>query len=277
MYKGEIPREQYDSAPGERWSRIKNMRKSPLHYKHAADKGERSTDVFRLGGAVHCAVLEPEHFESRYVVYSESKTSGEGCRGRWADFQSAHSHLTILAPDEMLAVNGMAAAVRAHPQASKLLAQGRAEVPLTWIDKRTGIACKSRLDWVTRQHMMIEFKSAASIDQRTFANQAWKYGYFHQVWQYACGLAAQLDRDPDKIETAVIAVESSEPHDVAVYLPCSDSLYAAREEVEQILDTLAECRRTGIYPGRYTEQTILTAPRYVLDSEDEDWQVSVKE
>ena len=35
MYKGEISRAAYDQHPGERWSRLKNLRKSALHYQHA--------------------------------------------------------------------------------------------------------------------------------------------------------------------------------------------------------------------------------------------------
>lgn len=277
MYKGEIPREQYDSAEGERWSRLKNMRKSPLHYKHGLQFSNATTDALRMGGAIHCALLEPEHFATRHTTYTESKCKGEGAKTRWAEFQAENAHRVILDAEEWNRALAVAAAVRAHPEASKLLAKGRAEVPLTWKDPATGIACKCRLDWVTYKNQSVELKSALNIESHSFANMAWKYGYFHQVEHYAGGLAAQLGKKSEQIESFVIAVESSAPYDVCVYCPDDESLYAAREELAGIMATLAECRRTGVYPGRYTEQTILTAPRYVLDSEEDEWQVTVKE
>lgn len=274
MYKGEVQRDQYESAPGERWSKLRNMRKSPLHYQHGIRCAPAATDALRIGGAIHCAVLEPEFFAARYVTYAESKCRGEGARKRWEEFQAAHRHMVILEPDELRRVHEVAAAVRSHQEARQLLAKGRPEVPLIWTDAATGIACKCRLDWVTPKHQSVELKSALNIEAHSFANMAWKYGYFHQVEHYAAGLGKQLGKTSEQIESFVIAVESSPPYDVCVYCPDDESLYAAREELAGIMSRLAQCRRTNIWPGRYPEKTFLTAPRYVLDSEEDDWQVT---
>ena len=277
MYKGEISRAAYDQHPGERWSRLKNLRKSALHYQHALKHAGPDTDALRMGGAIHCALLEPEFFASRYVTYAGDKCKGEGARKAWAEFQAAHSHMVILSADEWTRAHAVAAAVRSHSDAGQLLAKGRAEVPLTWTDERTGIACKCRLDWVTPKHQTVEIKSALNIEQHSFANMAWKYGYFHQVEYYDQGLAAQLGTTSEDIESFIVAVESSPPYDVCVFCPDSESMYAAREELGGFLAKLKECRALDRWPGRYAERTFLTAPRYVLDSEDDEWDVQVKE
>lgn len=273
-YKGEVARDEYDRTPGERWSKLRHMRRSPLHYKHAIAQPDVTTDAFKIGGACHCALLEPEHFAARYTVYSESKTTGKGARTSWQEFQRANAHRIILSQDEWDRALAIAAAVRAHPAAAELLARGRAEVPLTWTDARTGIRCKARLDWGTAKHQLVEVKSTANLDAHAFANIAWKYSYFHQVHYYARGLAAQLGRNPEQIETFVIAVESAPPHDVVVYCPEDSALEAAQEEVEQILTQLALCLERDHWPGRAEQQQILSAPRYVVDSEEDDWTVT---
>ena len=119
MYNGELPRHEYDAAEGERWSRLKNMRKSPLHYLHGLKHAGPTTDAFRMGGAIHCALLEPELFADRYVTYTADKCRGEGAKKAWVEFQAAHNHMTILAPDEWTRAHGVAAAVRAHPEAKR--------------------------------------------------------------------------------------------------------------------------------------------------------------
>jgi hypothetical protein len=278
-YPGEIAREAYDAHPGVRWSLLSNMRKSPLHYQHALENRRTETTALRTGSALHTLVFEPELYEQSFTVYRESKTKGEGSKKRWELFQAeaVAKGLTILDSEEEARALGMSAAIAKRAAQFIAPSRGRAEIPLTWKDERTGLLCKCRLDWVTLEGMIIELKSTRSAEVRAFGRQAWNLGYFHQVHHYSTGFGAATGCEPDKVPILFVAVESEPPHDVSLFEPCAETRYAAKEETDKLMDTLAECRRTNKWPGRYDKVEMLSAPKYVLMSEDEEWEVNARE
>lgn len=276
-YPGEVDRDAYDRAPGERWSLLRHLRRSPLHYQHAVKTVSAQSAPMRFGSAAHCVVFEPDQFDRRYVVYSESKCKGEGARKKWEAFQEENAHKTILSPEEYDRAQFLGEAVRRHPYAAALLLDGRAEVPLTWTDPRTGLSCKCRLDWVTPEHAVVDLKSARNLDERAFAAQAWRLAYFQQMDYYRSGLGANLKRSAECVPVSIIAVESEAPFDVAVFQLDDESMIAAREEVERLINTLLICRRDNVWPGRYVEPFPLVAPAYALDDGDDDWSVTTTE
>ena len=277
--RGEIPREQYDAHPGVRWSLLSHMRKSPAHYQHALTHTRAATSALNTGSALHALVFEPETYAERFTTYTASKTKGEGARKAWDAFQeeSQARGLTILDTDEAQRAEGMAAAARVKAGAYIAPSKGRAEIPITWTDAETGLLCKARLDWLTIDRLLIDLKSTRSTEEHAFANQAWKLSYFHQQIFYSMGVAAATGCTLEEVPFLFVAVESEPPYDVALFEPCEESRQAAHEDVKRLMTLLAECQRTGRYPGRYEEPCILKAPAYVLMSEDEEWDIQTKE
>ena len=49
-------------------SGLKAMKKSPAHYRAMVDEPYETTPGQILGSATHCAILEPELFDTRYTV-----------------------------------------------------------------------------------------------------------------------------------------------------------------------------------------------------------------
>lgn len=273
-YPGEIARADYDAHPGVRWSRLTNMRKSPLHYKHGLSMDRPETPALRTGLALHALVFEPETYDSTFVVYRESKTKGVGAKKNWEEFQATNTRI-ILDEDEETRALGCATSIRRAVPDLIGPEIGRAEIPITWTDERTGILCKARLDWVTHTGLALDLKSCRSSELRAFGRQAWHLGYFHQQIFYLMGLAAATGQKLSDIPFRIVAVESEEPHDVAVFEPCAETRDAAEIEVNALLDRLAECQRTNTWPGRYEGTMQLSAPAYVLMSDDEEWETKV--
>ena len=276
---GEIDRAEYDAHPGVRWSMLSHMRKSPAHYQHALAHDRKETSALRTGSALHTLVFEPETFGDRFTTYLPSKTKGEGARKAWEAFQeSAQTQgLTILDADEIERAEGMALAVRDKGREYIAPSKGRAEIPITWTDEETGLLCKSRLDWMTLNRLVIDLKSTRSTDERAFSAQAWKFGYFHQAMFYAMGVASVSGLGIDEVPFLFVAVESEPPYDVALFEPCAETRYAAFEDVRRLLTQLAECQRANKWPGRYEGARLLKAPAYVLMSDEEEWEVNTRE
>ena len=276
---GEIVRADYDQHHGVRWSLLSHMRKSPAHYRHAVEHARKDTSALRTGSALHTLVFEPETFGDRFTTYAPSKTKGEGARKAWEAFQESarEQGLTILDADEIARAEGMARAVRNTARDYIAPSKGRAEIPISWTDEETGLLCKSRLDWMTLHRIVIDLKSTRSTDERAFSAQAWRLGYFHQAMFYAMGVAAVSGCKLDEVPFLFVSVESEPPYDVALFEPCSETRYAAIEDVRRLLTQLAECQRVNKWPGRYEGARLLKAPSYVLMSDEDEWEINTRE
>ena len=137
----------------------------------------------------------------------------------------------------------MADAVRKHPAASFLLDMpGRREASYTWTDPTTGLACKTRPDWHSEdRRIVVDVKTCRDASRVEFAKAISNLDYHVQAAWNQGALGAE--------QFLTIAVENSRPWAVAVY-PASGALIAAgQRRIEQAMELLAECWRTGIWPG----------------------------
>src|SRR5690349_3941280 len=62
-----VPMDLYHAGPGISSTGIKEILKSPAHYK-AYLEGQEDTDAFRLGRLVHMRLLEPEAYVDSVVI-----------------------------------------------------------------------------------------------------------------------------------------------------------------------------------------------------------------
>lgn len=275
--RGEISSSAYDGHPGLNWSKLKHLRTSGLHFDHAQKTEREDTEALAMGRAVHCAILEPEHFPARFVTYTESKSKGEGARKRWEAFQAENADKTILSAEDHAKVWAIHSAVMAHPECQKVLSSGAfTEVPIAWTHP-SGLLCKSRLDLITGDAALVDLKTARGISYRALQAQAWSLGYFHQFAFYRRALAFALGKEPEAIPVYAIAVESGSPHDVGVFAVCPESLAFADIDVGELCAKYLRCAERGEWLGQYPEIAELAAPDWVLrdDTEDgEEWSVS---
>lgn len=261
---------EYQALDAVNWSTLKELRRSPLHYRHRLATPRDDTAYLAMGRAVHTAVLEPDLFPVQYAVYTESKSKGEGAKKRWEAFQAANAHRTILDEDDYNRALAIRDAVRSHPRAMAYLERGLAERPVVWTDEKTGLRCKARLDFVSRSRpAVVELKTARAVEPRRFASAAAQLLYHGQLAFYRAGWRAAHGEDLDPV---IIAVESEAPHDVVVYRFDDEARDEGDALAAELLQELATRRRTGEWPGldRGEEQT-LTLPGWALpDTGDAD-------
>lgn len=238
-------------------SGLKAMRKSAREYLHVTTQGRKATRAMGLGTATHAAVFEPERFAREYVVWDGDR------RGKAYDaFCEEHANLGILKRAEYDLCCGMRDAARAHPVAGPLLAPpGEAEKVWLWKDEDTGLDCKARTDW-WRVGLLADLKTSADIDDRRFAATAYRLGYHIQAAHYRAAVIANGITDAPPF--TIIALESSPPHDVAVFPLDDDFLWAGEVERADLMARVSASRLTHLYPGRYPEPRPLTLPPWAL-------------
>lgn len=264
-----VPWDEYVTQPGCSITRLKEMRRSPLHYRHRLTNPKETTPL-TLGKASHCAVLEPERFSRDHAIWSRRTESGNlGPRnGKWWDaFRMEHVGKTIITEDEFVDVGAIQKAVRDNVDAMLYLANGDPEVTLQWtIWSRP---CKGRVDWLTTvddEPILVGLKTSRDCRHFAFGSQAAKLGYHLQWAYYFDGYEGITGKRPKVVE---IVVENEAPHAVVVYVIPDDIIQQGRDEYMVLLEQLAECERTNSWPGPAIGEQILTLPSWVYEAHDD--------
>jgi hypothetical protein len=261
----------YRAMPGDSITRLKEMKRSPLHYRHAL-KNPKESRPLTFGKAIHVAVLEPERFDRDHAVWGRRTESGNlGPRkGKaWDEFacRAQLARREIITEDEYNGALVIQKAVRDHAGAMRYLAAGEPEVTMTATLR--GRICKGRADWLTTVDglpVLVGLKSARDCRPFIFGSAAAKLGY-HLQWAFYRDIYEQIrGHIPRVVE---IVVESAPPHDIAVYNVPDDVMEQGREEYEALLDRLAECERDNHWPGAVEGEQFLTLPSWAYESTDD--------
>jgi hypothetical protein len=254
----------YDAIEALNWSSLREMDSSPLHYRWRQDHPREDTPSMLLGRAIHCAILEPESFESRYLVRPEG-LDGRTKEGKAWIADAAASGREVLTTDQGETVARCAASVLGHPECARLLSGTRREEVVTWTDPETGVACKGRLDAIAPDRL-IDLKTCRDLGR--LERDAYEYRYHGQLAWYLHG-AETVGLLHDDAEVYLLAAETSEPYDCGALrvLPCvldsGDRLW------RRLLGLWLACRETGLWPGRYPALGALDLPRWARDGEEE--------
>lgn len=264
-----VPYEVYSGLEGENVSKLKELRRSPLHYRHACDNPREPSKAMALGTAAHCATLEPGRFIDEFVVWTGGRRAGKA----WESFleDADREGMTVLTEDEHATALAIAAAVRGCPEAMKYLATGHPEVSMEWT--RNGHRCRGRVDWLTTldgADVVVGLKTTRDCRPREFGRQSADLAYHWQWAFYRDGYESVTGRTPFMIE---IVVESAAPHAVAVYIIGEAVMTQGRDEYESALEELAECRASGVWPGPVQGEQELVLPPWAYG---EGYEVEVK-
>lgn len=260
--------EEYAKIDAVNFSTLKEARKSLRHYRYRLQNPLDDTTRLAIGRATHTAVFEPDRFLIDYALFTGPRRAGKD----WKEFKYANRGRTILKQEEYETCLAIRDAVRSHPVAGPALAPpGEAEKVVVWDDKTTGIKCKARLDWY-RPGLLCDLKTTTDVNARRFGHLAERMGYHCQMAWYHDGLeAVGLDAPLPRI----IAVEVTEPHDVAVFAMTEDSLWAGQKINAELLSAVAAGAKAGAWPGRYPDEEELDLPNWAFGDPEDDGDLGV--
>lgn len=270
IIQSRVPREDYDAITALNITRLKELRRSPLHYRWALTHAKRS-DALTLGGATHVATLEPERFRAEFSNWDRRTKNGNSAprNGQfWDAFLTANAGKTILTEDEWTRAHEIAQVVRTDDLAMRYLSHGEPEVTFEW--DLDGRACKGRVDWLTHidgHPTIVGLKTARDCRHFAFGSQAAKLGYHLQFAFYHDGYERIRDAKPKLVE---IVVESAAPHAVAVYRIPDDIIEQGRDEYTRLLEQLKHCEAANEWPGPQPCEDYLTLPSWVYGTETDD-------
>lgn len=257
-----MPEAQYHAIPALGSTDVKRLLRSPAHYRAGLDSDDEPSDAQQLGTAIHLAVLEPARFDAEVVVAPKFDRRTKAGKEAAEAFEAEHGAKLILPVDAFDTVRRVADAVRTHPAAAYLLAEGTLEVSLQWLDPATGTPCKARIDWLRPDHTKVDLKSARDASPAGFARAVGQYGYAIQQAHYMNGGRAVLQVEPPAF--VFIAAETAPPYAVGVYVLDDEAVAAASGRVAEAMQRHADCRATGSWPAYSDLVQTITLPKWAL-------------
>jgi hypothetical protein len=255
---------EYVARPGVSVTKLKEMRRSPKHYRHAL-LNPRDSAPFALGRAAHCALLEPDRFASDFVSWTRRTSSGAMAPRtgqHWEAFTASNAGKEIVTEDQYSFACAIAESVRSHAAAMKYLRAGSPEVSMFW--RFLGMDCRGRIDWLHESAdmgtVLVGLKTTRDIRSEQFGRQAKSMAYDLQWGSYGLGWQEITGRRADLV--VEICVEPKAPHDVGVYVVPDDVLQRGADEYMELLETLAECQRSNYWPGALPAERVLVLPTW---------------
>ena len=248
-----MPAEQYHATRALSKSGLDQFRKSPAHFRAWQDgltKNE-SSPALEFGTAAHMAVLEPHLFIQKYTKFSGDKRTKEGK----LDWQNIiYSGKTPLSEDQWECVNGVAAAVHAHPGAAKLIDAIKPErFEVSAFDNWMGTKVKARIDGLGDDHI-IDLKTTQDASPAAFAKSCAQFRYHVQAAWY---------QTITKVNRFVfIAVEKEAPYGVACYELDQQAIDLGVSIIEEQLRTFNECQALNSWPCYSYQIETLSLPAW---------------
>ena len=246
--------QEYRQAEGVNKSTLWELRKSPAHYQYILNHPREDTPAFRIGRAIHAAVLTPTAYKRDWaVIPAEIDRRTKAGKEEYALFMEQNAGKEILTADEAETVRSLSKAVRRNQAVSELLKGTRREKPLFWSND-DGILCKCRVD-AMKDGIMIDLKTTTDASTDAFVREALRFGYDVQAAHYLDGYQNKIGGKMPK--WYFIAVEKAEPYAINIIRAGLDFIDHGIVRRNQLLKTLTECRERKCFPDYGTNEMIM--------------------
>lgn len=220
-----------------RFSNLKHMARSALHYWDAVQLDRQDTLAMRLGRGAHAMVL------GMPVI----KWVGKTRNGKvWDRFKALHADKEILNAKEWATAKGMADAIRKHPIAAPLLFEGTVleeQIEWQWLGRK----CTSRPDCRRGTAMVADLKTTQCAEPGKFKRDAMYRGYNAQLAFY--GLAVEHLTGVRPEELYVVAVESKRPFAVQVLVLDEEARTQGEKLCRLWFERLLVCEASNTWPA----------------------------
>ena len=237
----------YRKAEGVSSSELKQMVKSPAHYRYWKDNpDDTDTPALLFGRACHKYVLETYDFYKEFAVAPNVDRRTKEGKEAWNKFLYDNWGKDVITEEQFEIIDAMRNAMLATPFVSKLI-NGEHEVSLFWTDEDTGIKCKCRPDSLNdKLKIVIDYKTCDNAETQHFMRKAIDLGYDLQASYYLDGVKATTGLDCIFV---FIAQEKKPPYAVNILQADDVFIRSGRQLYKDMLATYKECTETGNWWG----------------------------
>lgn len=238
----DMPDKQYRAYHGLGSTDLKNILKSPLHFRHARENPKRSK-ALDDGSAVHCYLLERERFHEEFAVEPPGLVhKGKNpWKSEWEAFKASNADKTIIDRETWEMILGLEKAIKSHPWASKIMAMSMFEASCIIGDR------KGRADLLSPK-FIADIKTCDDAESLIYGIQ--DYQYYLQAAYY---LDLFEEADGRKRQFLWIACEKKAPYCVKVFVASDEMIEVGRREYKAALEIYRRCVEMNDWPGYDTD------------------------
>lgn len=231
----------------------------PALFRYEREHPAAPTSDMILGTAAHTEILGagPE------IVAVEARD----WRGKAAQQQRTEAEARgaiALLEDDVARVKAMAAAVRQHDEACKLLNpdHGRPEQAIFWQDEEYGVWRRALIDWLPTVSYgpptVVDYKTTKSAEKRAIAKAVHNYGYHQQAPWYLDAVASV--GYPDDTTFKFIFQEKTPPYLITIGVLDDRAMSIGHARNRRAIEIYRDCAELDIWPGHSTETEVISLP-----------------
>ena len=230
---------EYHSVEALSFSGIKEMIKSPAHYKVFREQKEEFDKQRHFFRSIHLAVLEPNKIQTHISIVDGHGATKSVKEARELAVLSGKVCIDSEMADSLVEIKKN---VLFHEVSGSILENSSNEVSIFWHDEELDIPCKARIDIMTTQGTW-DLKSFSKLHNiKLLRSHILDMGYNIQAAWYRRGLKA-LGKGAN--EAGLILVNPEKPYNVATYKINEASIIYAQETINEAARRYKECRESG--------------------------------
>ena len=281
--------ELYAAQPGLRASHLKDLMRSPAHFKQAQETHKEPSKALQLGKVVHGFIEEGEAFKDKYLIEPEfwgytqkgerSNNCGESRQKKKDWYASIPKGAAVVTQAQQDQVVGILSAIGKNETLKNLLKNGMRESSGWVVDplnkdvdedgNEKDAILQFRPDFISEAGFIVDFKTTRDAREDFFLNEIFSYKwnsryYVLQAAHYCyCAKLMGLKRPG---ELTYVAIESEAPHGIKIY-PLNEYQVGFGEEKRAELTKLYyDCKRSGKWPA-YAEKAVEVKIPYFLEQQ----------
>lgn len=257
----------YAAIPALRSSDLKNLRRSPAHFKAAVTHPKPVSPLlekaFAKGKAFDTLVLHGlQAFEQTVTIEPDLNKNTKAYRQWRAENNGAGCILSAAEKQDIL--NMVEAAMRKERFSEIFGAPGIPHRVIVWQCPDTELWCKAEIDWITADNAVVDLKSTADAGFWFFQRNAARLGYHGQAAFYLSGLTALTGYPHNEFFFA--AVEVDRPYESHVFRVSDEQVQRAMYYNEENMQTLKTCLQTDTWPGYQDDIIDLDSGHYIYET-----------
>ena len=243
----------YDGIQALNYSGSKELLKSPAHYQAYLNQEREETKALRMGSLIHCAVLQPELLNEKFVTAPIcDKRTKEG-KAVFAEFESSlKPGMTVVSAEEASECQVIASAAM---QALDRMGVTFEMTEFMFTTDHCGVQLKCAIDGVGSDGYLYDLKTTEDASPAGILKSIRAYRYNLQAYFYRLCFETAFERR--LLGFRFLFVEKAPPYATAWVEIGPELMSYACSDFEKALQTYRECTTLGEWPSYGDEVQVI--------------------
>lgn len=234
----------YDGITALNYSGAKELLRSPAHYQSYLNQEREETKALRMGSLIHCAVLQPELLNEKFITAPEVDRRTKEGKETYAAFQSSlKPGMTVVSAEESAECHLIASHAKL---ALERIGVTFDQTELMFTTDHNGVQLKCAIDGVSGDYLW-DLKTTEDASPAGILKAIRAYRYNLQAYFYRLCYETAFERR--MLGFRFLFIEKAPPYATAVVEIGPELMSYAVSDFEKALQTYRECTTLNSWPA----------------------------